>query len=232
MRYLIAAFGLAVITVFATPTRAALVYDGWDTGPGGLSTPYPTVNPEVYAGLIELNYGGSPILVMSADRNTLSHLGEYWPVTLYTYAEVQAGAPVRFTPAQYARAAYLLDVNFPTQVMQHVSISLRQWATMQGSDTLAFVNTNVWEITSATSSWSASDLDLFDWSQTMTVASGGPGRDEYLIPLASQGLTLASGTVTIAPSVPLPAAAWLLGSGLLGLVSVARKRRKSVTPLS
>ena len=30
-----------------------------------------------------------------------------------------------------------------------------------------------------------------------------------------------------APAVPLPAAVWLMGSGLLGLVGVARRRRKS-----
>lgn len=59
----------------------------------------------------------------------------------------------------------------------------------------------------------------------MAVASGGPGRDEYLIPLASQGLTLASGPVSIGPTVPLPPAFWLLGSGLLGLVAVARRKK-------
>lgn len=37
--------------------------------------------------------------------------------------------------------------------------------------------------------------------------------------------TLASnGTLTYGPAVPLPAAAWLLGSGLLGLVGVGRRR--------
>jgi hypothetical protein len=43
------------------------------------------------------------------------------------------------------------------------------------------------------------------------------------------GLTLTSlGTITSTPTppVPLPAAVWLLGSGLLGLTGVARRKLK------
>ena len=35
-----------------------------------------------------------------------------------------------------------------------------------------------------------------------------------------------SGTYAVAPAVPVPAAIWLMGSGLIGLVGVARRRRK------
>ena len=37
-----------------------------------------------------------------------------------------------------------------------------------------------------------------------------------------------SGTLTQVAAVPVPAAAWLMGSGLLGLVGVARRRRNKV----
>lgn len=224
---------LFVALVATTPARAALVYDGYATGPGGLSTPYPAVNPEVFAGLIELTGGNSgSILAMSNDPNPVSHVGESWAMTYYSYAEVQAGAPVRFTSAQYARAAYQFNGAFNPVDLNDSSLSLRQAAELYGNNMLAGINTQVWDIMSSTSCPSnifgggdCSGVDGFNWSTLMAVASGGPGRDEYLVPLASQGLTLASGPVTIAPSVPLPPAAWLLGSGLIGLVGVARRKK-------
>lgn len=223
---------LFVTLVAIAPARAALVYDGYPTGPGGLSTPYPAVNPEVYAGLIELTGGSGTILAMSDDRNTPSHTGESWTMTNYSYAEVQAGAPVRFTPAQYARAGFLLISYFGPQELSQKYPSLRAVAEANGNTTLAELNTQVWDIMSSPSCpnsvfGNGCQFDTFDWSTLMAVSSGGPGRDEYLIPLASQGLTLASGTVTLGPVVPLPPAAWLLGSGLLGLVGVARKRHSA-----
>lgn len=211
-----------VLGVCAVPAQAAMVYDGYATGPGGLSTPYPAVNPQVYAGLIEMNYNGVPILEMSDDRNTLSHVGEYWPATLYTYADVQAGAPVRFSPAQYARAASILGGTYPMGGYDP-SFSLRQLAESAGNPWLASVNTKIWDITSSASCpayWSdCSTDDNIDWSSFMVIASGGLGRDEFLIPLIGQNITIAS--------IPIPSAAWLLGSGLVGLIGVTRKRHKA-----
>jgi hypothetical protein len=229
MKHIVVILFMALVAI--TPARAALVYDGYATGPGGLSTPYPAGdNPQVYAGLIELNGAGGAILAMSSDRNTPSHTGESFVMTSYSFAEVDAGtAPVRFTPAQYARAAYLLDGYFNPVEMSHFSLSLRQVAESNGNSTLAQVNTQVWDIMSSTSCpvyWpECTMVDGFKWQDLLAVASGGPGRDEYLIPLASQGLTLASGTVSIAPSVPVPPAVWLFGSGLIGLVGIARRKK-------
>jgi hypothetical protein len=44
--------------------------------------------------------------------------------------------------------------------------------------------------------------------------------------LSASGLTL-SGGVTTPPPVPLPAAVWLFGSGLLGLTGIARRKSKA-----
>jgi hypothetical protein len=54
----------------------------------------------------------------------------------------------------------------------------------------------------------------------------------YVLGTASLGtngtLTLASNPTTAPPPVPLPAAVWLFGSGLLGLVGVSRRRKAAV----
>lgn len=227
------AFLVLVLSICVAPARAALVYDGYPTGPGGLSTPYPAVNPEVYAGLIELNYDGVTLLAMSDDYNARTPVGSSGQATFYTYADVMAGAPVRFTPAQYGRAAHLLYFNgFYPENLSLSGLSLRQLAEANGNDQLASLNMGVWDIMSSTScpaGWSnCSNADNFDWSNDFFVATlatpTGTYVDEFLIPIAGQNFTLASGTVTLGPVVPLPPAAWLLGSGLVGLAGVARKR--------
>src|SRR3989344_7658543 len=113
MKHTIVLLFLAIMA-FTTPARAAYVYDGYDTGPGGFSTPYPAVNPEVYAGFVQINYGGNPVLMMSDDYANRTNATS-WSTTLYTYAEVMAGAPGKFTPAQYARAGFLLHSYFPME---------------------------------------------------------------------------------------------------------------------
>ncbi|GEM_PF-5572616 len=208
------------------PARAALVYDGWATGPGGLSTPYPAVNPEVFAGFIEFNYNGVPLLAMSDDYNARSNVGESWPTTLYTYADVMAGAPVRFSPQRYSEAGW----NFS----EWFSLDPLRWPNFAdivnlygGSAFAAQMNLETWQLMNHALSLlpyqpgcfaNCQPVYSYDWSNDMIVASGGPGRDEYLIPLRGQNITIAS--------APVPSAAWLLGSGLLGLVGVARKKHK------
>lgn len=52
----------------------------------------------------------------------------------------------------------------------------------------------------------------------LLLTSGSPGQ------ITTQDFSL---TATAAPTVPVPAAAWLMGSGLLGLAGAARRRRNA-----
>ena len=72
---------------------------------------------------------------------------------------------------------------------------------------------------------SAGDVfDLFDWNGTLSGSFGN-----IVLPTLAPGLTwdwsdlYASGELRV-NAVPIPPAAWLFGSGLLGLVAVARRR--------
>jgi hypothetical protein len=66
--------------------------------------------------------------------------------------------------------------------------------------------------------------NLYNFSETALGAGGGVNAFE-----GTQQLTLnANGTFTVGSgtsAVPVPAAAWLLGSGVLGLFGVGRRRR-------
>jgi len=59
-----------------------------------------------------------------------------------------------------------------------------------------------------------------DSSTYLNIYGSGVNAYEYFALLPSSTV---SGTLTLAP-VPIPGAVWLLGSGLLGLVGIGRKR--------
>jgi hypothetical protein len=58
--------------------------------------------------------------------------------------------------------------------------------------------------------------------------AGGSGTCDFTDPLTitlPEGVTFTSASGQFLTSVPVPAAAWLFGSGLLGLIGVARRKK-------
>lgn len=70
--------------------------------------------------------------------------------------------------------------------------------------------------------------DTYNLMYSATVPAGDPsgfGGVAYYLNLAG---TISGGDITAPAVIPVPAAVWLLGSGLIGLVGVARRKKAAV----
>ncbi len=70
--------------------------------------------------------------------------------------------------------------------------------------------------------------DTYTLTYSATVPAGDPsnfGNTRYLLNLVG---TISGGDITAPAVIPVPAAVWLLGSGLIGLVGVARRKKAAV----
>jgi hypothetical protein len=102
------------------------------------------------------------------------------------------------------------------------------------------------EITNGTESTGAGANSKYTWftGPDLSVAGSGPIKlygftannngstlQSYILGTASldaNGNLTISGNTTTPPPIPLPAAVWLFGSGLMGLVGVSRRRKAAV----
>ncbi len=224
MKNLIITAFLAVASMFASVANSAAICDGYPTGPGGLSIPYNYNGSCVFAGLIEFRFtdGSSPFLVMSNDINSLVAVGELNTYTFYTYAEVMAGAPVRFTKAQYSLMSGIIDSYFGPGIFQSNLYTLQQAAVLYGNAYLALANTQLWGATNPVFNATLTypffgGSETEDWSQVMMVLTSTNG-DEFLVPFGGQN-------ITITPSIPEPSAYLLFASGLGMIVFVVRRKK-------
>lgn len=164
------------------------------------------VRTGAYAGLYELEVDGNSLLAMCDDINTHVSIGDMWNADFYTFSDIQSGAPVKFAPSveKYSQAGYLMNLLSSSSASEQADINVAIWEIMSpGSTTMNAVAAGYYN--TATSGL----YDIFDFTGVMEVLTPDPlsASQEYLVPSA----------------VPIPTAVWLFGSGLLGLVGVARR---------
>lgn len=166
------------------------------------------VRDGAYAGFYELKVDGLDILAMCDDRLTEVSIGDTWMANSFTFADIQAGAPVKFASSgveKYSQVGYLFNILKDSSASDQADFNLAIWEIMTpGSTTLN--STALAYYNDATSG----AYDNFNFGGIMGVLTPDPvnASQEYLFKISA---------------VPIPAAVWLFGSGLLGLVGVARR---------
>ena len=170
----------------------------------------------VYAGFYTGTIDGLPVLMMCDDFFTHSHIGQTWTADANDASALIGGAgkfgpdPVKYSQVGWLFSQAILPAATPTD---QGAINLAIWNIMTpGAVTLDSLAQSY--LTQATSG--AHDASVFSG---MMVYTPNP------LDVSQEMLAIAQVPVS---SVPVPAAAWLFASGILGLVAVGRSPRSTL----
>jgi hypothetical protein len=184
-----------------------------------------------FAGIVTLDIDGVKYQAMMTDLyyNLFTRPGwqtDYtftWETDLYTYSDIEGGATTMFTPEGYSNASWFL---------------LNGMLGYNPADPLwtASFNEMAWDILDKTALWDYSDrgypdpdsLDTLHDVYDMAVATEldpTANYSDYMFILEG-GLNGGPNILVFSSAVPVPPALWLFGSGLIGLVTIARTRKK------
>ena len=216
--------------VVSRPFRAGLVAAALillSTGANAASVTFNSVANSVnrgglYSGYYALTIDTQAILGLCDAVESFVNPPVTWTADIRSFADIQSGAVGKFnnpsTPAtlvKYSQAGWLysqLGTLLPTDYAGQADIQEAIWKIMTpGYALVNVVGAGAWYTAGISGAH-----DAFDWSAVMRVVTANPatqgGKDvqEFLIGV-----------------VPVPAAAWLFGSALLGLGGLVRRKVSS-----
>lgn len=213
------AFVVMFVIFFSTTTSAATVVTV-SVVPGksvGLD------DAGYFAGFVTLNINGKEYPAMATNwlttfvQSPSTVIGQ-WSTTLYTQDDILAGGTsTTFVPEYYTMAAQVF-----LSALLGYSSNDSLWAAGHNEMTWNALSPTVWEYSNRVydagsgmtlhdiyNSYVASGLDpSYDYSGFMSVLAYGGVHEFFVYTVAT----------------PIPPAIWLLSSGLLGLIAVARKK--------
>ncbi len=218
LKYLI----FAVMFFFAS-TASAVTVRVVEGGTVGLTTGY-------FAGIVTLDIDGVQYPAMSIDWYYGANANPGWQIdyapwegVLYTQDDILAGAGVIFAPEKYSLASkFFLDglLGYVTSdALWAASYNEMVWNTLDGI--------GLWNYSNEEYPEAGSGITLYD-VYLSEIAGGLDPKVSYDFMGILQTPIWSTREFAIlkeVPSIPIPPAMWLFGSGLLGLVGIARRKK-------